>query len=91
MHIATSFWLIYSEKYFRIKDEFTGFYRGKVLFTKVQQEELYFLNDNGSFVKFKQPVDRSSIHINLARAYNTAVRLFSSDIYQNILSRPLIN
>ena len=58
---------------YRIKDEFTGFYRGKVLFAKVQQEELYFLNGNGSFVKFKQPVDRSNIHINLARAYNTAV------------------
>lgn len=27
---------------YRIKDEFTGFYRGKVLFAKIQQEELYF-------------------------------------------------
>ena len=58
---------------YRIKDEFTGFYRGKVLFAKVQQEELYFLNDNGSFVKFEQPVDKSNIRFNLASAYNIAV------------------
>ncbi len=31
-----------------------GFYRGKVLFAKLQQEELYFLNNNGSFAKFDQ-------------------------------------
>ena len=53
--------------------ECTGFYRGKVLFAKLQQEELYFLNNNGSFVKFDQPVDRSNIHCNLATAYNIAV------------------
>ena len=58
---------------YRIKDEFTGFYRGKVLFAKVQQEELYFLNGNGSFVKFEQPVDKSNIRFNLATAYNIAV------------------
>ena len=58
---------------YRIKDCFTGFYRGKVLFAKVQQEELYFLNDNGSFVKFEQPIDRLNIRFNLATAYNIAV------------------
>ncbi|WPX99061.1 hypothetical protein Megpolyxen_00927 [Candidatus Megaera polyxenophila] len=58
---------------YRIKDEFTGFYRGKVLFAKVQQEELNFLNNNGSFVKFDQPVDRSNIRCNLAAVYNIAV------------------
>lgn len=51
---------------YRVKEEFIGFYRGKILFAKVQQEELYFLNDNGSFVKFEQPVDQSNIHLNLA-------------------------
>jgi hypothetical protein len=56
-----------------IKDEFTGFYRGKVLFAKIQQEELYFLNSNGMFVKFEQPVDRPSIFSNLATAYSIAV------------------
>ena len=39
-----------------IKDGFTGLYRGKVLFAKVQQQELCFLNGNDSFVKFEQPV-----------------------------------
>ena len=58
---------------YRIKDEFTGFYKGKILFAKVQQDELYFLNSNGSFIKFKQPVDRSSIFFNLGTAYNIAV------------------
>ena len=58
---------------YRIKNEFTGFYKGKVLFAKVQQEELYFLNENGSFVKFEQPIAKSNIRFNLARAYNTAV------------------
>ena len=58
---------------YRIKNEFTGFYKGKVLFAKVQQEELYFLNENGSFVKFEQPIDKPNIRFNLARAYNTAV------------------
>ena len=58
---------------YRIKDEFTGFYRGKVLFSKIQQEELYFLNSNGMFVKFEQPVDRPSIFSNLATAYSIAV------------------
>ena len=29
-----------------IKDGFTRFYRVKLLFAKVQQEELYFLNSN---------------------------------------------
>jgi len=58
---------------YRIKDGFTGFYRGKVLFAKVQQKELYFLNDNGSFVKFEQPIDRLNIRFNLATAYNIAV------------------
>ena len=58
---------------YRIKEEFTGFYRGKILFAKVQQEELYFLNSNGMFVKFKQPVDRPSIFSNLATAYSIAV------------------
>lgn len=58
---------------YRIKDECTDFYRGKVLFVKLQQEELYFLNNNGSFVKFDQPVDRSNIRCNLAAAYNIAV------------------
>jgi hypothetical protein len=56
---------------YRIKDEFTGFYRGKVLFAKVQQEELYFLNGNGSFVKFGQPIDKSNIRFNLATAYDS--------------------
>lgn len=27
---------------YRIKDEFTGFYRDNILFAKVQEEELYF-------------------------------------------------
>jgi TfoX/Sxy family transcriptional regulator of competence genes len=58
---------------YRIKDGFTGFYRGKALFAKVQQKELYFLNDNGSFVKFEQPIDRLNIRFNLATAYNIAV------------------
>jgi hypothetical protein len=58
---------------YHIKDEFIGFYRGKVLFAKIQQEELYFLNSNGMFVKFEQPVDRPSIFSNLATAYSIAV------------------
>ncbi|MCP5362358.1 MAG: hypothetical protein H6910_06005 [Rickettsiaceae bacterium] len=58
---------------YRVKEEFTGFYRGKVLFAKVHQEELYFLNDNGSVVKFEQPVDKSNIHLNLVTAYDIAV------------------
>ena len=58
---------------YHVKEEFTGFYRGKVLFAKVHQEELYFLNDNGSFIKFEQPIDKSNIHFNLATAYNIAV------------------
>ena len=58
---------------YRIKDEFTGFYRDKILFAKVQEEELYFLNSNGRFVKFEQPLDRLDIHANLATAYNIAV------------------
>lgn len=58
---------------YRIKEEFTGFYRGKILFAKVQQEELYFLNSNGTFVKFEQPLDRPSIFSNLATAYSIAV------------------
>lgn len=58
---------------YRIKDEFTGFYRDKILFAKVQEEELYFLNSNGMFVRFEQPLDRLDIHANLATAYNIAV------------------
>lgn len=58
---------------YSIKDEFTGFYRDKILFAKVQEEELYFLNSNGRFVKFEQPLDRLDIHANLATAYNIAV------------------
>ena len=58
---------------YRIKDEFTGFYRDKILFAKVQEEELYFLNSNGMFVKFEQPLDGLDIHANLATAYNIAV------------------
>ena len=57
---------------YRIKDECTGFYRGKVLF-KLQQEELYFLNNNGSFAKFDQSLNKSNIRCNLAAAYNIAV------------------
>ena len=58
---------------YRIKDECTGFYRGKVLFAKLQQEELYFLNNNGSFAKFDQSLDKSNIRCNLATAYNITV------------------
>jgi hypothetical protein len=58
---------------YRIKDEFTRFYRGKVLFVKVQQKELYCLNGNGAFVKFEQLVDKSNIHFNLSTAYDIAV------------------
>lgn len=58
---------------YRIKDEFTGFYRDKILFAKVQEEELYFLNSNGMFVKFEQTLDRLDIHANLATAYNITV------------------
>ena len=58
---------------YRIKDEFTGFYRDKILFAKVQEEELYFLNSNGMFVKFEQPLDGLDIHANLATAYNITV------------------
>ena len=57
---------------YRIKDGFAGFYRGKVLFAKVQQEELYFLNGNESFVKFEQPVEGLNIYANLATAYSIA-------------------
>lgn len=58
---------------YRIKDEFTGFYRDKVLFAKVQEEELYFLNSNGLFVKFEQSIDVMNIYPNLATAYDFAV------------------
>jgi TfoX/Sxy family transcriptional regulator of competence genes len=57
---------------YRVKDEFIGFYKNNVLFAKLLQDELYFLSGDGSFVKFEQPLDNSSIQSNLATAYGAA-------------------
>ena len=36
---------------YRMHGNFVGIYRDGILFVKVQEEELYLLNDQGTFVK----------------------------------------
>jgi len=50
---------------------FVGIYRDEILFVKVQEEELYLLNDQGTFVKVDNK--EHDIQDKLRKAYNFAL------------------
>jgi len=56
---------------YRMHDNFVGIYRDGILFVKVQEEELYLLNDQGTFVKVDNK--EHDIQDKLKNAYNIAL------------------
>jgi len=55
---------------YRMHGNFIGIYRDGILFVKVQEEELYLLNDQGMFVKVDNK--KHDIYDKLKNAYNLA-------------------
>lgn len=58
---------------YRMHGNFVGIYRDGILFVKVQEEELYLLNDQGMFIKFDNK--EQDIQDKLRKAYNLALVL----------------
>jgi len=56
---------------YRMNGNFVGIYRDGILFVKVQEEELYLLNDQGTFVKVDNK--EHNIQDKLKNAYNLAL------------------
>ena len=56
---------------YRMHGNFIGIYRDGILFVKVQEEELYLLNDQGMFIKFDNK--EHDIQDKLKNAYNLAL------------------
>jgi len=56
---------------YRIHGNFVGIYRDGILFVKVKEEELYLLNDQGTFVKVDNK--KHDIQDKLRKAYNFAL------------------
>lgn len=56
---------------YRMHGNFIGIYREGILFVKVQKEELYLLNDQGTFVKVDNK--EQDIQDKLRKAYNVAL------------------
>jgi hypothetical protein len=56
---------------YRMHGNFVGIYRDGILFVKVQEEELYLLNDHGMFVKVDNK--EQDIQDKLRKAYNIAL------------------
>ena len=56
---------------YRIHGNFVSIYRDGILFVKVQEEELYLLNDQGTFVKVDNK--EQDIQDKLKNAYNLAL------------------
>jgi TfoX/Sxy family transcriptional regulator of competence genes len=56
---------------YRMHGNFVGIYRDGILFVKVQEEELYLLNDHGMFVKVDNK--KQDIQDKLRKAYNLAL------------------
>ena len=56
---------------YRMHGNFVGIYRDGILFVKVQEEELYLLNDQGTFVKVDNK--EKDIQDKLRKAYNLAL------------------
>jgi TfoX/Sxy family transcriptional regulator of competence genes len=56
---------------YRMYGNFIGIYRDGILFVKVQEEELYLLNDQGTFVKVDNK--EQDIQDKLKKAYNLAL------------------
>ena len=56
---------------YRMHGNFVGIYRDGILFVKVQEEELYLLNDQGIFVKVDNK--EQDIQDKLRNAYNFAL------------------
>ena len=56
---------------YRMHGNFVGIYRDEILFVKVQEEELYLLNDQGTFVKVDNK--KHDIQDKLRKAYNFAL------------------
>jgi len=56
---------------YRMHGNFIGIYRDGILFVKVQEEELYLLNDQGTFVKVDNK--KHDIQDKLRKAYNFAL------------------
>ena len=58
---------------YRMHINFVGVYRDGILFVKVQEEEIYLLNDQGTFVKVDNK--EQDIQDKLRKAYNLALVL----------------
>ena len=56
---------------YRMHGNFVGIYRDGILFVKVQEEELYLLNDQGTFVKVDNK--EQNIQDKLRKSYNLAL------------------
>jgi len=56
---------------YRMHGNFVGIYRDGILFIKVQEEKLYLLNDQGTFVKVDNK--EKDIQDKLRKAYNLAL------------------
>lgn len=56
---------------YRMHGNFVGIYRDGILFIKVQEEELYLLNDQGTFVKVDNK--EQDIQDKLRKSYNLAL------------------
>jgi TfoX/Sxy family transcriptional regulator of competence genes len=56
---------------YRMHGNFVSIYRDGILFVKVQEEELYLLNDQGTFVKVDNK--EQDIQDKLRNAYNLAL------------------
>lgn len=54
---------------YRMHNNFVGFYREEILFAKLQAEELYILNDQGTFAKTDK---KQNMKDELAQAYNNS-------------------
>ena len=58
---------------YRMHGNFVGIYRDGILFVKVQEEELYLLNNQGMFIKVDNK--EQDIQDKLRKAYNLALVL----------------
>ncbi len=56
---------------YRMHGNFVGIYRDGILFIKVQEEKLYLLNDQGTFVKVDNK--EQDIQDKLRKSYNLAL------------------
>ena len=56
---------------YRMHGNFVGIYRDGILFVKVQEEEIYLLNDQGMFIKVDNK--EQDIQDKLRKAYNLAL------------------